>query len=286
MEAPGEPAASELGIEHAWLEWSYDAYPRVEEEFQAALDESLAPRGFQMLYELVAEMGLPAGSVAVDVGCGEGTHSLELAERFRFAVTGVDPVARHIELASAAWAERASSQPVERRVAFALGAAEALPLEDETVDLVWCRDVLVHVADLERAYAEFNRVLRANGRVLVYQMFAGERLEPREAAWLWRTAGVVPTSADPARTDAAIAAAGLRLDRRFDVGTEFGEWAEEHHGRSSRRLLHISRLLRDPQRYVARFGQAAYELMLGDCLWQVFGMIGKLDRKVYLLSKN
>jgi hypothetical protein len=31
------------------------------------------------------------------------------------------------------------------------GAAEALPIEDGTADLVWCRDVLVHVSDLERA---------------------------------------------------------------------------------------------------------------------------------------
>jgi hypothetical protein len=27
------------------------------------------------------------------------------------------------------------------------------------------------------------------------------------------------------------------------------------------------------------FGQAAYEIMLGDCLWSVYGMIGKLDRR-------
>jgi len=43
--------------------------------------------------------------------------------------------------------------------------------------------------------------------------------------------------------------------------------------------------LRDPQRYVAEFGQAAYEIMLGDCLWHVYGMIGKLDRRVYVLSR-
>jgi ubiquinone/menaquinone biosynthesis C-methylase UbiE len=47
-----------------------------------------------------------------------------------------------------------------------------LPVEDRTADLVWCRDVLVHVADLERAYHEFHRVLRDGGRTLVYQMFA------------------------------------------------------------------------------------------------------------------
>lgn len=275
---PGEPG---------WLEQSYDVYPRVEEAFQAALDESLHPRGPELLYELVQGLGLVPGSLAVDVGCGEGKHSLQLAKRFHLTVTGFDPVPRHIELASSDLAAFAALDPeVGRRVRFGLGAAEALPLENETADLIWCRDVLVHVADLDQAYGEFHRVLRANGRVLVYQTFGTDRLEPREAEWLWMTMGVVPTSADRARTDAAIAAAGLRIDDCIELGSEWGEWAEEHSGKTGRRLLYASRLLRDPQRYLAAFGQAAYEIMLGDCLWHVYGMIGKLDRRVYLLSKT
>jgi SAM-dependent methyltransferase len=165
------------------------------------------------------------------------------------------------------------------------GAAEAVPLENETVDLIWCRDVLVHIADLDKAYAEFHRVLRQSGRVLVYQMFGTDRLEPREAEWFWRTMGVVPASADRARTEAAISAAGLQIDDCIDLSSEWGEWAEEQSGKTGRRLLYASRLLRDPQRYVAEFGQAAYEIMLGDCLWHVYGMIGKLERRAYVLSR-
>ena len=143
----------------------------------------------------------------------------------------------------------------------------------------------MHVADLDRAYAEFRRVLRADGRALVYQMFGTDRLEPREADWLCRTLGVVPASADSGRMETAIAVAGLRIDDRIDLGSEWGELAEERSGSSGRRLLHASRLLRDPQRYVTRFGEAAYEIMLGDCLWHVYAMIGKLERRAYLLSK-
>jgi SAM-dependent methyltransferase len=274
---PGEPG---------WLEQFYDVYPRIEESFEAALEESLHPRGPELLYDLVRDLGLVPGSHAVDVGCGEGKHSLELAARFQLTVSGFDPVARHIELARSALAALAALDPeVGRRVRFRLGAAEALPLENGSVDLIWCRDVLVHVADLDQAYAEFARVLRANGRALVYQTFGTGRLEPREAEWLWTTMGVVATSADQARTDAAIAAAGLRIDDCIALGSEWGEWAEEQAGKTGRRLLHASRLLRDPQRYTAQFGPRAYEIMLGDCLWHVYGMIGKLDRRVYVLSK-
>jgi ubiquinone/menaquinone biosynthesis C-methylase UbiE len=270
-----------------WLEQSYDAFPRIEEDFHAALDESLEPRGPELLYDLVEGLGLSPGSAVVDVGCGEGKHSLRLARRFGFDVTGLDPVPRHIELANAELAAVAAERPELRQlVRFGEGSAEALPLEDRSADLVWCRDVLVHVADLDSAYAEFRRVLRDGGRVLVYQMFAGDRLEPREAEWLWRTMGVVPASAERERTDAAISAAGLRIDRRIDLGTEWGEWTEEHTGKSSSRLLYASRLLRQPERYISKFGQTSYEIMLGDCLWQVYGMIGKLDRVVYILAQR
>jgi SAM-dependent methyltransferase len=258
------------------LDQAYGIYPTIEEEFSRALDESLAPRGPEMLFDLVAGMSLPQGATAIDVGCGEGRHAIELARRFGFSVTGIDPVVRHVETA------RAAAGPDGPR--FELGGAERLPVSDATADLVWCRDVLVHVADLRGAFAEFRRVLKPGGRVLVYQVFGTDRLEVREALWLCDTMGVVPASADPACAEDAIAAAGLRVDQRLYLGTEWGEWAEEHDGRAGRKLLHAARLLRARDSYVSRFGQAAYDIMLGDCLWHVYGMIGKLERRVYVLS--
>jgi SAM-dependent methyltransferase len=258
------------------LEQAYDVYPRIEEEFSAVLDESLHPQGPDQLFDLVAGMSLAPGAVAFDVGCGEGRYALALHERFGFHVTGIDPVARHIETARAAAGQ---GGPV-----FISGTAEEIPAGPGTVDLVWCRDVLEHSPDLSRAYAEFRRVLRPGGRALVYQMFGTELLEPREAAWLFETMGVVPGNADPARTEAAITAAGLDIDQSIAVGTEWGEWSQEHHGRGGQKLLHAARLRRDAARYIGRFGQAAYEIMLGDCLWHIYAQIGKLSRRIYLLS--
>lgn len=261
----------------AWtLQQAYDAYPRIEEEFEAALDESLDPCGPDQLFDLVAAMGLPAGAAVVDVGCGEGDHANRLARDFGFSVTGVDPVPRHLEVARAATGDAS--------VSFMSGTAERIPLADAVFDLVWCRDVLVHVADLRRAYREFRRVLKPGGRAIVYQMFGGEALEPREAAWLWATMGVVPASADPAATESAIAAAGLHVDERVEVGSEWGEWAQERGGKPGRKLLHASRLLRATDTFTARYGEAAYDMMLGDCLWHVYAMLGKLTRRIYLLS--
>lgn len=270
-------------MEREWLEWSYDEFPRIEEAFHAALEEDLRPRRPDLLYDLVRELGLAPGSSAADVGCGEGGHSFRLAERFGFDVTGLDPVPRHIEVARAGLAERGPE--LRARVRFEPARAESLPFADETVDLVWCRDVLGHVEEPARAYGEFHRVLRPRGRALVYQMFAGDRLEPREAEWLWSTMGVAAASADVDSTEAAIAAAGLRIDGCIDLTSEWGEWEQDRSGKPGRRLLYAARLLRDPQRYTAQFGRAAYDLMLGDCLWHVYAMIGKLDRRAYILSR-
>jgi SAM-dependent methyltransferase len=252
------------------LEESYTEFPLLEEGFRAALDESLQPRSPELLYEIVAGLGLPEGSLAVDVGCGDGRHSHRLAERFRFSVIGIDPFPPDVD---------------EGRVRFLRGSAETLPVEDATADLVWCRGVLVHVADLDGAYAEFHRVLRDGGHAVVYEAFATDRLEPREAEWLFQALGIVAASADPSRTEDAITAAGLRVDERVVLGSEWGEWSEEQSGTAGRKLLHAARLLREPERYRARFGEAAYEIMLGDCLWHVYAMIGKLERRVYLLRR-
>lgn len=251
------------------IEESYREFEHVEEAFRAALDESLRPRGPELLYEIVERLGLPAGSVVVDVGCGDGRHSYRLAERFGFSVVGIDPV----------YTPKAAP-----RVRFVRAGAEALPVEDESVDLVWCRDILIHVAELERAYGEFRRVLRRGGQALLYQTFATDRLETREAEWLWRALGGEAGSTDPTRAEAAIAAAGLRVEERIDLRSEWAEWLEEQSGAVGRKLLHAARLLREPERYRARFGEAAYEVMLGDCLWQVYAMLGKLERRVYVLA--
>jgi SAM-dependent methyltransferase len=264
----------------------YDAYPRVEEAFQRALDVRLGPRGPDLLFELVDGLGLKTGSSVIDVGCGEGGQALTLVQRFGFHVLGIDPVARHIELANQRLDDERFAQ-LKPWLRFEQGSAEALAAADASVALVWCRDVLVHVADLEKAYNEIHRVLTDGGQVVLHlSSLATRRLEPGEADWIWRTTGVLPASANPERHETAIAAAGFTVDERLEVGAEWAEWREEHNRSGSQRMLHTVRLLRDPGRYIAQFGQTAYDIMLADCLWHLYHAIGKLDARVYVLSKR
>jgi SAM-dependent methyltransferase len=255
------------------LEFSFGDYEQIEEAFAEALEESLGPLGPDGLYDIVAGFGLEPGAVAVDAGCGDGRHTLELARRFGFRVLAVDPVER------SSWAD-------DERVSFTVGSVEALPVSSGAADLVWCRDVLELVADLDRAYAELHRVLRPGGRALVYSMFATDWLEPHEADRLWAPLSVVASSTDTATMEAAIGAAGFRIDERVVIGSDWGEHAQETSGKPDRLLLHAARLLRDPDRYVSQFGRDAYEIRLGDCLWHVYAMIGKIERRAYVVTRT
>ena len=172
--------------------------------------------------------------------------------------------------------------------------AEELPIEDTSVDLIWCREVLVLVEALDAAFAECRRVLRTGGRMFIHDTFKTDRLEPRLAESfgadperIEATFGVGGFGADPERIESAFTTAGFEVEAETELTSEWGEFAQEHTGGAnspSRRLLHAARLLRDPDRYVGQFGQAAYDIMLGDCLWHVYRMIGKLSGRVYVLK--
>ena len=255
------------------LEASYDEFPRIEEAFGRVLDESLDPRGPDVVYEVAAALRIPAGAVALDVGCGEGRDVVALADRFGWVVSGVDPVRRNLEVARTTAGD----------ARLAVGSVLALPFPDGAVDLVWCREVLSLVGDLAGAFAEVRRVLRPGGRAVVVQVCRTDRLLSEEATGPLADLADHP-SADELRT--AATAGGLLVDECLVLGSEGGEWGEERSGAAGRRLVHAARLLRDPDRYITRFGRTNYGIMLGDCFWHVYRMLGKLSGSVWVLRRS
>jgi SAM-dependent methyltransferase len=250
------------------------------------LGRSLGPRGPEMLFDMAGELGVCAESVVLDVGSRDGRHLFELARRFGCRAVGVEPVAANLHRGLRLWAEvRASEPEVAARVAMVQGVAEGLPFPDGAFDLVWVRDVLIHVPDLAWALGQCRRVLAPGGSVLVFQMFATPWLEPSEAARLWPSVAAVEANTDPDHFEASVAAAGLQVVRREDLRSEWREFQEESGpGTTSRQLLWIARLLRDPDRLREELGPLAYDVELANCLWGVYQMIGKLSPRVYVLA--
>jgi SAM-dependent methyltransferase len=94
--------------------------------------------------------------VALDAACGTGRFA-ELLSRHGHQVIGVDS---SLDMLAHA----------RRRVPdgdFHLGALEQLPLADDSVDVIVCALALVHVPSLRPVLAEFARVLRPGGDLVI-----------------------------------------------------------------------------------------------------------------------
>jgi ubiquinone/menaquinone biosynthesis C-methylase UbiE len=105
----------------------------------------------------------------LDLGSGTGRFTPALAQTFGGPVHGVEPADR-----MRAIAERSARHP---QVAYLAGAAERIPLPDESCDLVVMYLSLHHVRDREAAAREIARVLRpsSGGQVLIRSTF-GDRI--------------------------------------------------------------------------------------------------------------
>jgi ubiquinone/menaquinone biosynthesis C-methylase UbiE len=250
------------------------------------LDASLSPRGPDMLFDMVGELGIGPAHRVLDVGCRDGKQAFELARRFGCRVFGVELVEDNLDSGRGMMDDARENEPeVAALVHLVRGRIETIPFPDETFDLVWARDMLIHIPDLAGALKESRRVLGEGGNLLVFQMFATPWLEPEESNRLWPPLAAVPQSADPEHFERCVAEAGFRIIVRDEIRSEWREYLEETGpGRTSRQLLHAARLLRDRGRFVEALGRSSYEVELANALWGVYQMVGKLSARVYILA--
>ena len=120
-------------------------------------------------HRLVQLAEVRAGDVVMDVCCGTGDVAFALAARGA-EVTGLDFSAPMLQVAR--------HRNRVGRVRFVEGDALRLPCADASVDVVTVAFGLRNVADVDRALAEWMRVLRPGGRLLVLEFG-----RPSNPAW-------------------------------------------------------------------------------------------------------
>ena len=251
-------------------------------EFDEALQRSLNPRTTVVLYDLFGELVVGAGDLVLDIGCRDAGHAIELAQRFGCRAVAVDPFPLHLERAE----EEVAKAGLGDRITLRSGSIEAIPLGEASVDSVWCRDMLNHV-DLREGLAECARVLKPGGTMFVYQTFATEGLEPKEADRLFRSMAIVPQNMDPAFFESSVRSAGFEIARREVIDSEWWEASiERGDPELANSLLYVARLRRREEEFVGRFGRERYEAVLGGELWGIYQMLGKLCPTVYVLRRG
>ena len=103
------------------------------------------------------------GSTVVDLGCGPELLSIELCKLLPdAAIIGVDPSAEMLEVARGN-ADEAGVSNYDSR----LGAAERIPLESRSVDLVVTQASLHEWESVEKGFSEILRILRPGGSLAV-----------------------------------------------------------------------------------------------------------------------
>jgi SAM-dependent methyltransferase len=124
-------------------------------EMEAQLDAQIAPLGLAAMARALPQ----AGERALDVGCGCGQTSLQLADRVgpSGGVLGIDVSAPMLARAKA----RAAGVS---QVRFLNGDAQTHAF-DERFDLVFSRFGVMFFADPPAAFANLHRALRPGGRV-------------------------------------------------------------------------------------------------------------------------
>lgn len=208
-------------------------------------------------------------------------NAAQLVRRFGCRAVAVDVVPLHVERARRLVADAG----MDDRVAVVLAGIESLPLDDASIDHVWSRDMLNHV-DLPAGLAECYRVLRPGGIMFIYQTFATERLERKEAARLFASMAIVAENMEPRYFEATARAVGFDIVDQDPIDSEWRErWLEEGKADVVEDLLRVARMRRREAQLVARFGRARYEAAYGGRLWGIYQLLGKLCPTVYGLRK-
>ncbi|WP_424134315.1 class I SAM-dependent methyltransferase [Roseomonas chloroacetimidivorans] len=121
------------------------------------------------------EAGLRPGMRVLDVAVGTG-----LVARQAVAITGDPAFVTGLDPSEGMLAEARRTLP---GVTLIQGKAERIPLPDDSVDFLSMGYALRHVADLGAAFAEYRRVLKPGGTVLILEI---GRPESRLAHWIER----------------------------------------------------------------------------------------------------
>lgn len=128
--------------------------------------------------KLAKILNLPVNSLVLDAGSGEGNVALNLAKKYGLRIYGVDLLCFAVKKAIA----ESKKLNLQNKVKFKQGDYTKLDFPDKTFDGIYTMETLVHVPNYKKALKEFHRVLKPNGKLILfeYSMAPKKKFTPKE----------------------------------------------------------------------------------------------------------
>ncbi len=116
-----------------------------------------------------------------DIGCGTGGQTMALANYTKGQITGIDLFPDFIEIFN----RNAIEAHCEDRVKGIVGSMDALPFQEEELDLIWSEGAIYNIG-FERGMNEWNKFLKKNGFIAVTEAswFTPERPSEIDDFWM------------------------------------------------------------------------------------------------------
>lgn len=163
---------------------------------------------------MAQDLPLTAGSAVLEVACGTGQAARHLATQYGCRVHATNIDEKQLELGRRLTEESG----LQNLVTFGWEDFHDLDDEDESLDLWWCQESLVHSPAKERVLGEAFRVLKPGGIAVLSDLVVTDDIEPDVRARLYSR---IPTDLIWTREQYA----GAIHDIGFEV-LRFDDWSE------------------------------------------------------------
>jgi len=159
---------------------------------------------------------LPLGASVLDIGCGSGTQTRDLARLTHVNITAVDNHQPFLDAVS----KKANEDGHAGRIKTVCASMDSLPFDPGQFDLIWSEGA-IFIMGFEQGLAAWKPLLKNGGYMVVSDAAWFEPNPPRELVEWWETEGYIPKTENQLRE--LVKNAGLNLIRTYRL-PEIGWW--------------------------------------------------------------
>ncbi len=163
---------------------------------------------------------LTDGAKILDIGCGSGTQTCDLAGLTTGIITAVDNHQPFLDTLNA----RAKEAGLQGRIRTVNASMDALPFEPGQFDLIWSEGA-IFIVGFENGLCTWKPFLKKGGYMVVSDADWFEPNPPAELVQWWESEGYLPVSEDEMK--GRVNRAGLRLVATYRL-PEAGWWENYH----------------------------------------------------------